>query len=723
MRACLFGLCLAILLSCSTSAAVLVYVPLDQQIDIGNGPAISGHSSFESDPAGGFVRRLLPVGNGAGGYYFGPTIDLLKAGYGPCVDVSDPGATVEYTARYFQGDGNTNPYADAPVFARLHDIDGHSVDLGASYGPRPDPTYPQWITVTGTINVPSGSEFDASKLVSVEFWGTDWSGAGNDFVEIKNLVIRDTAVYNSMPVGQIKFEEDNSEVEIEGTVTASISGAGCAYVEQDDRSSGIQVRGTGLPTAGARIWVRGEVQTDPVTREMYLQVLQWAPAGLSYLSPVALTASSIGGGTFGRQEGVFGGTGLNNTGLLVKLCGRVKERADDNSWLTVSDGSGAADTVRVDLSGLPFPTRPAVAEDARVVVTGISSTRAGGDSQIHSLIRLRSGGDYVDLDSDGNEPRTFRVLVVNFDPYCPGYDNLRTHEVFGWNDPNDIASGYIDDLWNCSGGWANYEIVDWFDADYHPYFEDGFRYDPDEYVYAWSNRDEVTLHPGTADYVRLVTDKTYAHNQPLSIAERIAEDMIDEVYFFGAPVGFAGWEAAMAGPSPFFVNGGTYVIPSTQRNFVMMGFNYERDVDCMLEDFLHRTECIMSRVYSPPDWWMPTWPATTNWDKFRMLDIVEPGKSACGNCHFAPNSDSDYDWGNTRYVWSTCDDWLYNWPDLAGDIMLRFVNCEEWGNGDMRAHHLWWLEHLPKAPGVNADGMLNNWWKYSCDFNNHPESR
>jgi hypothetical protein len=333
---------------------------------------------------------------------------------------------------------------------------------------------------------------------------------------------------------------------------------------------------------------------------------------------------------------------------------------------------------------------------------------------------MKSGG-FNDPQSNGNEPKTFRVAVINFDPYCPGHGNKRVHEVFGWNDPHDIADGYINDLATTSGGWCNYQIVDWYDANYHPYFEDGFQFDPDDCVDAWQT--QTGLHDGTSDYVRLISDTSYPHNQPKTIAQRIADDEIDEVFLFGSPGGAAFWEAAMAGPSPFFVNGGTYNVPAAKRNFVIMGFNYERDVDCMLEDFLHRSECVMSRVYPSPDWWFPTYPPENNWDRFRMIDQRGEGESAVGMCHFAPNSESDYDWGNTRFVFSTCDDWLYNWPNLIGESTKRLVNCTEWGDGDMRLHHVWWLNHYPKAPGINPDGRQNNWWKYSCDFNNYAESR
>ena len=34
----------------------------------------------------------------------------------------------------------------------------------------------------------------------------------------------------------------------------------------------------------------------------------------------------------------------------------------------------------------------------------------------------------------------------------------------------------------------------------------------------------------------------------------------------------------------------------------------------------------------------------------------------------------------------------------------------------MRAHHRWWLRHLPRAEGT-TDGIANNWWKYVIDVN------
>jgi hypothetical protein len=46
----------------------------------------------------------------------------------------------------------------------------------------------------------------------------------------------------------------------------------------------------------------------------------------------------------------------------------------------------------------------------------------------------------------------------------------------------------------------------------------------------------------------------------------------------------------------------------------------------------------------------------------------------------------------------------------------RRVNCSEWGNGDTRLHHLWWLKHFPHVNG-SSGGLSHNWWEYVIDPN------
>jgi hypothetical protein len=199
------------------------------------------------------------------------------------------------------------------------------------------------------------------------------------------------------------------------------------------------------------------------------------------------------------------------------------------------------------------------------------------------------------------------------------------------------------------------------------------------------------------------------------IRERVEQGdaSVDEVWLWGFP--YAGfWESTMAGRGAYFCNSPPIEGVQTARIFVTMGFNYERGVGEMLESFGHRVESILRHVYGS---WEPE--ETHAWNRFSLYDKVAPGRAACGNLHFAPSSERDYDWGNPRTVWSTCDEWL-DYPNPTGQ--RRRVHCEEWGGGDIRAHHRWWLRHLPRAPG-RREGKLNNWWAYVTDFNRFRESR
>jgi hypothetical protein len=297
-----------------------------------------------------------------------------------------------------------------------------------------------------------------------------------------------------------------------------------------------------------------------------------------------------------------------------------------------------------------------------------------------------------------------KVLVLNYDPIVRSEGDRRLHEVCRWTNPHALTEAYVADLLECSRGYVRYEVVEWEDIDAYPVKEDGFRYTDESYLRCW--RGQATWHePDRVNYRAIFSDH--------GIPERVERGEIDEVWLWAFP--YAGfWESTMAGRGAYFCNAPPIEGVRTSRIFVTMGFNYERGVGEMLEDFGHRVESIMRRVYGS---WKPG--RTHAWNRFTLYDKVAPGEAACGTVHFAPNSERDYDWGNERLVLSTCDAWL-NYPDLAGPS--RRVNCLEWGGGDTRAHHRWWLGHLPCAPG-RTNGKLNNWWAYAVDFNRFPGSR
>lgn len=303
-----------------------------------------------------------------------------------------------------------------------------------------------------------------------------------------------------------------------------------------------------------------------------------------------------------------------------------------------------------------------------------------------------------------SRPVTVKVLVLNFDPVILEEGGKRLHEVGQWNDPRKLAEGYIADVREASGGQIRYRIAEWRDIDSFHTKTDGFAYSSKQYLECM--RTGKGWHdPDTADYPRTFRE--------FGVLPRIGSGEIDEVWFFGGPY-FGYNESAMAGPRSFYINGAVYDKVPSRRPFAIMGFNYERGVAEMLHNLCHRTESTMSRIYGG-------WRAeelTSNWARF-AANLKQSGTAACGTCHYPPNGESDYDYANPRTVMSTAEDWL-SYPSLSG--RSGPVSRETWGGPDYHRNYMkWWFAHLPRAAGWNADGRLNNWWRYVFEFDRYDE--
>ncbi len=258
----------------------------------------------------------------------------------------------------------------------------------------------------------------------------------------------------------------------------------------------------------------------------------------------------------------------------------------------------------------------------------------------------------------------------------------------------------MDDILQNSYEMARYQVIERIDVNEFPAKVDGFRYTPQTYLDVLRSASSPRM-PQEVDY--------YAIINQFNLLNRIARGEIDEVWVFGFPhAGF--YESIMAGPGAFWCNAPALKnTEAAQRRFVIMGFSYERGVGEMLESFGHRVESTLEKTFEQLS-------GNENlWQRFIRYEKVAPGKAAVGNIHFAPNSERDYDWNNPSTVRSECYDWLLNFPDFKGDI--REVTASEWGNGDIRLHHQWWLKHIPHVAGRQA-GIHNNWWQYIIDPQN-----
>ncbi|MGE5223582.1 MAG: hypothetical protein ACM3PY_14185 [Omnitrophica WOR_2 bacterium] len=300
----------------------------------------------------------------------------------------------------------------------------------------------------------------------------------------------------------------------------------------------------------------------------------------------------------------------------------------------------------------------------------------------------------------GLQPIHMRSMLIVIDPVMDEARGTKLSQYMGWNHVDDLVKGYIADVAACSGGLVQYEVAGRQEIHDFPPLADGFTYSPGSYLDVMKRG--VKAHtPYLIDYLGLVNR--------FNLIERVQAREIDEVWFFGFP--YAGlYESHMAGRGSFWCNSSP--LEGSQhgsRRFVMMGFSYERGVGEMLEDLGHRSESVMTKVFEHHHG------EANLWQRFTRYDKIAPGQAEVGSVHFAPNSEKDYDWGNSRFVPSKCDDWK-SFPALQG--AARQVNCAEWGNGDIRLHHIWWLSHLPKTTG-RINGISNNWWEYIIQVD-HP---
>lgn len=285
-----------------------------------------------------------------------------------------------------------------------------------------------------------------------------------------------------------------------------------------------------------------------------------------------------------------------------------------------------------------------------------------------------------------------RVLAIIHNPTLASERGRKLNQVLGWNDPDTLAQHYIRDVADATYAYAQYRIVERVEVNGFPVKLDGFRYTPENYLRNWRSRSGFH-QPDAVDYRALLAE--------FDVVRKVNANLIDEVWLFGFP--YAGYyESLMAGPRAFWCNAPALENTGANRRFVVMGFNYERRVGEMLEDLGHRAESILTKVYER------TYGDANLWERFTRYDKTHPGRAECGNVHFAPNSTRDYDWGNFRPVTTKCDDWL-KFPNFTGQT--RAANCSEWGNGDIRLHHLWWFRHFAHVDG-QTNGISNNWWEY-----------
>ena len=342
------------------------------------------------------------------------------------------------------------------------------------------------------------------------------------------------------------------------------------------------------------------------------------------------------------------------------------------------------------------------------------------------------------------EPIVVKVAVIYEDPYYTNRKNgsdpwngKRIHEIFGYNNPHSQMKEYANAFEECSHGAVDIQIVHEFSLDdrlFCYYAKDGAAEKEyvtpeaicNDFIKDHKNIDGVGLeydYPGVLDY--------------FGISEMIDAGEVTEVWVYNHPACRMN-ESRLMGQGGFWCNSGPIDYgagPDQAHNkklVCVMFCNYERTVDLALHSFGHRTESIMSHLYYNENFhWFPDDSRFSglkkdlrNFDKFfshgsAYEKVNDKGYAHIGTCHSPCNTDVNYGYGESSYIYTFADEWE-NYPYINDDKdKARKVNSSEW-NSSQYGYMKWFYSHVPHFKGINTydgeDLHLNNWWYYLFDY-------
>ncbi|MEX2244759.1 MAG: hypothetical protein WD716_13055 [Fimbriimonadaceae bacterium] len=197
----------------------------------------------------------------------------------------------------------------------------------------------------------------------------------------------------------------------------------------------------------------------------------------------------------------------------------------------------------------------------------------------------------------------------------------------------------------------------------------------------------------------------------------VEEKGVHEVWIWGyhGPNGL--WESNMSSPTGDVSNSDrdNADLPVFKKTYTVYHYNYGRGLGEMLENHTHQCEHLWNHIDGRDTTPEAKWSELLFWGKFVGSDAshkITTNPARCGWTHYAPNSESDYDWANSRYVETDIEDWK---PDGIGKTQR--INADRW-NRDGTQWKVYWMQAIPGLDnGLTYRGKkLRNWWSFVADW-------
>jgi hypothetical protein len=236
-------------------------------------------------------------------------------------------------------------------------------------------------------------------------------------------------------------------------------------------------------------------------------------------------------------------------------------------------------------------------------------------------------------------PLKRKVLVIDFHP-----SGIPAR----WNRSDELIPKYIEAMRKASQDILAYQVVEKLEVPEFPLLVDGSQYTETTFIRVLAD-DRSALRDANGSYLLADYDQII---DEFDLLDKIENEQIDEVWMFGGPY-FGFYESCMVGRDAFWCNGPG--IEKDCRRFVIMGFNYERDVKEMVHDYGHRAENILAKYFDSETYLRrthrqkPTPPPVNAYEQF-LLEV--------GTVHRVPGGE---EYGQDEYTWLAAmqPDW---WP-------------------------------------------------------------
>lgn len=198
-----------------------------------------------------------------------------------------------------------------------------------------------------------------------------------------------SVIYDQWAIQHAKLKGNNSDVLVDDAVVTAVF-TDCFYIESDDRTSGIRVeKANSSLSPGTRVNISGHIGTN-ANGERSITATSISLDGTGIVAPWALNSSALKSGnwnynptTGAGQRGIKGSSGLNTTGLLVRISGTFTYI--NPSIFTIKDGKEPIKCI--------VPQGVTINPKWHfVTVTGIASCENDGQD-LYRVLKVRSQSD------------------------------------------------------------------------------------------------------------------------------------------------------------------------------------------------------------------------------------------------------------------------------------------------------------------------------------------